>query len=102
MIGCCGICYKDKTGTTHHIIIGLGVVSVPDVNREDTVKVVRSQALGVSIANQPGLAFAAGIASNSVVAVPNGLRDVCAEVSQRPFGSIEVKTCDSQNFHVNN
>jgi hypothetical protein len=78
-----------KSGTVHHVIIGFGIVSV---NEPATQAVIAtdSHILGMSISDQPGLKFAFGYSSNTVVRVPDGAEDVRVEVSKVPGQPIMI------------
>jgi hypothetical protein len=81
LTGCVAI--PGKNGTTHHLIIGIGLVSVND-SCAQAVVATDAHALGISISNQPGLKFAAGYSSNTVVSVAEGADDVRVEISKLP------------------
>ncbi len=88
--GCVSFPLTDKDGTTHYVIIGFGVVSVPEVKGEAAVRVVRVQALGLTVTDQPGLKVGLGLVSSSTVSVPSGAKDVRVEVSQKLGGPLKV------------
>ncbi|MCO5170713.1 MAG: hypothetical protein M9894_30655 [Planctomycetes bacterium] len=74
--------------TTHHLIIGLGVVSTNETPHAAVV--TNMTAFGISASDRPGFKFAVGYASSAVVAVPDEAEDVRVEVIQRPFGPLRV------------
>lgn len=88
LAGCIAI--PGKNGTTHHLIIGIGLVSVNESSAQ-TVLATDSHALGISISNQPGLKFVAGYSSNTMVSVADGADDVRVEVSKFPGGPFVVE-----------
>jgi hypothetical protein len=87
--GCSGIPIRSGE-TTHYVIVGIGVVSIPSAAEQTDVRVSRMHVLGLSLVDQPGLRFALGYASGTAVAVPADAEDVRVEVSQRPFGELRV------------
>lgn len=98
---CSGIKVTGDSGEIHYFIVGVGVVSIPDPDKDESIKTIKSQTLGMSISNQPGTKFSLGYASNSVILIPDGTKNYCAEISQKPFGALTVETCKSQ-FVLNN
>ena len=86
---CSGIPLRAKNGTTHYVIIGLGVVSVNQSNQTAAV-VTAEHSVGIVMSSQPGLNFGAGYSSGLTTVIPDGARDVRIEVSRRPFGPIAV------------
>jgi hypothetical protein len=72
-----------KSGTIHHVIIGFGIVSVNEPS-SPAVIATDSHILGMSISDQPGLKFAFGYSSSTVVSIPDGADDVRVEVSKVP------------------
>ena len=72
-----------KSGTVHHVIIGFGIVSVNEPASQAVVA-TDSHILGMSISDQPGLKFAFGYSSSTVVSIPDGADDVRVEVSKVP------------------
>ena len=88
---CSGIKIKEKNGTSHHVIIGFGVVTVNDP--EDKAAVVsNTQSLGISISDRPGLKLGVGYSSSMVTTVENGAEDVRMEISQKPLGTIKINS----------
>jgi hypothetical protein len=89
LTACSGIPFRAKNGTTHYVIVGLGVVSVNHSNQ--TAAVVTAQhSVGIIMSSQPGLSFSAGYSSGLTTLVPDGAQDVRIEVSRHPFGPITV------------
>lgn len=86
--GCVGI--PGQGGTTHYLIVGVGIVSVNE--SEDAITATQTQALGISLSDRPGLKLGIGYASSTVVTVAPGAEDVRVEVSQRPGGPLVVDT----------
>jgi hypothetical protein len=91
--GCSGIPIDDGA-TRHYVIVGFGVVSVPK-QPASTVHVSKVQALGLTVADQPGLRVALGYASGMVAAIPPDV-DVRLEVSDQPFGPVTIRTNEHQ------
>lgn len=90
LYGCaCPIPIGNKNGTSHHMILGLGIVSVNDNNSEATV-VTRSNAIGVALSNRPGLKFSVGYSSNKVLTISEKVDNVTIEVDHSPSGDITV------------
>ena len=87
--GC--ISWKGKDGTTHHVIIGLGIVSCKQPTNEQ-ILATDSKAIGISISDRPGLSLGLGYASSTVISVSANAPDVLIEVSKRPGGPIIVDT----------
>ena len=87
--GCSGVPIRSGE-SVHYLIIGIGVVSVPDPAGPE-VRVDRLRALGLTLADHPGLRLSLGYTSGIVVAVPEDAGDVRVEVSQRPFGPLRVQ-----------
>lgn len=88
--GCGGIPIESGK-TVHYLVVGIGVVSVPRAQDQADVGVTRMNALGLSLADQPGLRLGLGYSSGTVVAVPPDAADVRVEVSQRPFGRLRIQ-----------
>ena len=88
--GCCNIPIQRPDGTVHHLIIGIGVVTVPATDKAISVLAVRAWALGLHVSDQPGPQCSLGYASSTVLSVPVEA-DCLIEVSQRPFGPYVVE-----------
>lgn len=88
------ITVKGKEGTKHFIIIGFGIVRVKCPEKETAALVTDTQALGISVSDQPGLKFGLGYSSCTVTTVPDGMRadDVRIEVTRKPIGALKVTT----------
>ncbi|MBI5394110.1 MAG: hypothetical protein HZA91_02310 [Verrucomicrobia bacterium] len=80
---------RDKQGTTHHVIVGFGVVRVNESNPGAAV-VTSTDALGIAVTDQPGLKVGLGYSSSTVVAVPDGATNVLIETSKQPCGPLRV------------
>lgn len=74
-----------KNGTTHYLVVGVGVVSVNNTNR-DLAQVVRANALGVLVSNR---GMTAGYSAETSVSVRTN-DNIAVEVSQSPFKSLNV------------
>jgi hypothetical protein len=86
----CTLPVRGREGTTHHVVLGFGVVSVHRSPAE-TVTATRVQALGVVVTDRPMLKVGVGYASSVVVTAVPGV-DAAVEVSQRPWGPLRVDT----------
>jgi hypothetical protein len=87
--GCLHI--KDADGTTHHIIVGVGVVSVKEApNRAMTV--TSANVVGLYVTDQPGASACLGYSSNLVTTVADGAENIVAEVRRDPFAPLRVET----------
>lgn len=85
----CTICMPSKNGTTHHLVIGLGIVSVNE-SPENAVIITDTAVLGVSISDRPGLKLGVGYASGFVMTVPDNAEDVRAEITRVFCGPMMV------------
>lgn len=79
-----------KGGVTHHIVIGFGVVSVRE-GEKDAVVATHVNALGVAISDRPGMKLGVGYTESTVVSVNQGAEDVRIEVSRVPGGPLVVE-----------
>ena len=93
--GCSGLKVEGESGTVHHLILGIGIVSVNDT-KEKAMVVTNTTALGVTLSNQPGQKLGVGYSSSSVVSVPTNAKDVRAEISKTPFGPIIVDVANAE------
>jgi hypothetical protein len=80
----------DPDGTTHHLILGFGVVSVKEAPRK-AMTVTSANVVGVHVSDQPGMKVGFGYSSSVVTAVSENAPDLRAEVSKRPFGPLVVE-----------
>ena len=87
----CAIPIQGRNGAVHHLIIGIGVVTTTREGGDSGVLAIKSQALGLQFSDQPGLKFAAGYTSATVVSVPETTENIVVEVSQRLFGPLKVE-----------
>ncbi len=90
LTGCCH--WTDQSGTSHVLIIGIGMVSVND-SKPAAATVTRIRALGVTAAHG---GVTAGYSSQFVTAIPAGAEDVRIEASQRPYSPIRVEVQKAQ------
>lgn len=74
-----------KDGTTHYLVIGVGIVSVNDTNRS-AAQVTRANALGVAVT---GRGLTAGYLAETSVAIQTN-ENVVIEVKQSPFKPLSV------------
>lgn len=77
-----------SNGTTHYVVVGFGIVSVPQTNQA-AAQVVKMQSIGLSISDVPGTRFSVGYASGTTVAVPANT-NIIVEVAQKPFAPIKI------------
>jgi hypothetical protein len=87
--GCSGIPIHSREGTTHHLIIGIGVVSVNN-SRPSAAMITATHAIGVAISNNPNFYLGIGYSSNLTTAIPDDAKDVRVEASRLPFGPVIV------------
>lgn len=100
--GCCSIPLEGKNGTVHHLIIGIGVVTIPEKADNTGVFATKSESIGLHFSNQPGLKFAAGYSKSSTIIIPETTENIVVEVSQRPFGPLTVEVNPSYKGGKNN
>ncbi|TAJ33339.1 MAG: hypothetical protein EPO64_01070, partial [Nitrospirae bacterium] len=67
----CVVSIPGKGNATHHLIIGVGVVTVNEP-KEQAVLATDTQALGLSLSDRPGLKLGLGYSSSTVVTVADG------------------------------
>lgn len=99
VLGITGGCIRIPTKHgAYHLIIGVGVVAVSELD-DEAVVATNANSLGVAISNRPGMKVGLGYASSSVVSVADGAVDVRVEVSRRPFGRLTVDTQKAELEH---
>jgi hypothetical protein len=91
MLTGCVVSVPGKDGSSRHVIIGFGIVSVNEAP-EKAVIATDTHAFGVSVSDRPGLKFGLGYSSSTVVTVAPHARDVRVEVSKKPWGPLVVDT----------
>lgn len=74
-----------QNGTTHYLVIGFGVVSVNNTNRE-VAQVIRANALGVMVSNR---GMTAGYSATTSVSIKTN-ENVLIEVKQAPLKPLTV------------
>jgi hypothetical protein len=79
-----------SNGTRHYVIIGFGIVSVPLTN-SPAAQVVKSQAIGLSINDQPGTKLSIGYMDSTVINVQTNT-NILIEVSKLPGQPLKVTT----------
>jgi hypothetical protein len=101
--GCSGIPVRSRDGTTHHLIIGIGVVSVNN-SRPSAATVTATHAVGVSMSDAPALNLQIGYSSSLTTAIPDDAEDVRVETSRLPFGPVivDVQKAKLRNEQTNN
>jgi hypothetical protein len=89
--GCLSGCLKvnDADGTTHHVILGFGVVSVKQAP-DNAMTVTNSNVLGLHVTDQSGTKVGLGYSSTLTTTVSDGAEDVRAEIQRRPFGRLNI------------
>jgi hypothetical protein len=87
--GGCSLPLRDASGTTYHLIIGIGVVAVSDPAQTAAV-VTQAQSLGIAVSDRPGLVFGVGYASSTVTSVADGAEDVIIEAAEYPGGPLTI------------
>ncbi len=88
----CVVSIPGKEGrTTYHVIIGFGIVSVNEP-AEQAIVTTDTQALGITLSDQPGLKMGVGYSSSTVVTVADGAADIRVEVSKVPGRPLIVDT----------
>ena len=88
--GCIPLRTKDST---HHVVLGIGVVSIPrssSIVPEEEPRVVKAQYLGVLVGDQPGARLGIGYGNSISTIVPTN-RNVIIEVSDGPFQPVTVQ-----------
>lgn len=85
----CAIPVRCESGTTYHLIVGIGVVAVSDPDQSAAV-VTQAQSIGVAISDRPGLKLGVGYASSMVTTVAEGAEDVRIEAADYPGGPLTV------------
>jgi hypothetical protein len=89
LLGACALPVPGSGGTTHYVVVGLGVVSVNDT--KNAAIATDSHVLGLQVSSAPGIKFGAGYVSGSVVMIPNNARDVRIAVERSPFGGVTIQ-----------
>lgn len=92
---CCGIHWSAEDGTYHHLILGVGIVSHKQGRGDTELTAVRTTALGLHVTDAGPAAASAGLTARTVVLVPDGARNTCAEVASTPLRSLLIRTCES-------
>lgn len=86
---CCAGCITyNRDGTSHHVIIGFGVVSVNNTN-QTAATVVKTQILGFGYSTDNGPRAAVGYSSSTVVKVATN-QNAQIEVSNLPLKPLTV------------
>lgn len=89
MVGGCALPLRGRSGTVHHVILGIGVVSTPAASA-DAISVVKSQSLGLALSDEIGLRVSAGYAQSVVTSTAPATVDAVVEVSGSILGPIRV------------
>jgi hypothetical protein len=86
---CCSGCITyNRDGTSHHVIIGFGIVSVNNTNRT-AATVVTTKLLGVGYSDDSGPRAAVGYSSSTVIRVATN-QNAQIEVSNLPLKPLTV------------
>ncbi len=93
MAGCAGIQLEDEYAT-HYLILGLGMVSVPDGNPTGT-RAVRTHTLGASVSAGVDKALTLGYAHKTRLVIPADAENTCMEIADTAGGIMRVQTCDA-------
>ncbi len=91
--GCTGIRLQDEHAT-HYLILGLGMISVPDGDQSGA-HAVRTNILGASAAAGADKGLTLGYARKIRLAIPADAENTCLEISERAKGVMRVQTCDA-------
>lgn len=85
----CGSLQLHSDTSTHFVVLGFGIVSVP---RESDANVVATkvQAIGVTFANDYALKLNAGYVSGATIGIPPQVDDVIVEVSDEIGGPLRI------------
>ena len=94
--GCGGLKLRQEDGI-HHIILGVGVVSVP-LEKQESVEIVRTHSLGLNMMLGVENALTAGYAFVLQIIARDGVDDVCTEIASSPMGKIVVDTSCGQGI----
>ncbi len=94
--GCSPIKIIGNGESVHYLIIGIGVVTIPEARSEIAVTAAKTNNFGIAISNQPGLKFSAGYSSGFFLAVPDYAKDVRVEVHEQLGGAIIVDTTNAE------
>jgi hypothetical protein len=87
----CIVSVSGEGGSSHHVIIGFGIVSVNE-DPDKAVVATDVYALGLSLSDRPGLKVGLGYSSGTVVSVAPDAEDVRVEISKKPWGPLIVDT----------
>ncbi len=87
---CSGLKIKGGNGETYYLILGLGLVTTNDTQKNALVA-TDSHSLGLIVSNRPGVKLALGYSESTVVTVAPGAKDVRAEISKKPGGPLIVE-----------
>lgn len=85
---CAGCMSFNRNGTTHHVIIGFGIVSVNNTNNA-AATVIKSQAIGLNLSDGAGTKLGLGYSSTTVVKVHTN-ENVIIEVYDMPGKPLTV------------
>jgi len=90
-VGCCfTVGVNGDNATKHVLVLGLGIISLPEAANRQSAFAMRSTAIGLVMSDQPIASVAAGYSSNQIVAVPADATNVLIEVQTSPTGDLTV------------
>ena len=72
-------------------MIGIGVISYPKHQPDEQINATKSQVAGIYVSSQPGLKAGIGLSSSIVTSVADTTEDAIIEISNKPFGDMEIK-----------
>lgn len=84
---CCFTTTHESKDSTHYIVIGFGVITIPKSSTDDEILATKMQSLGLVVSNQPGLKVGLGYSFSSVIAVPIDTNNTVVEASTCKSGS---------------
>lgn len=80
-----------KSGETHYVVLGFGVVSVPSPDDSSSLMAARHLSAGLMISNQPGMKLNLGYSRGMVTSIPLDAQSL-VEIDGDTFGSLRVKS----------
>lgn len=99
---CAGIEINGKGQKTHHLIIGIGLVTVERSTEETGLVLIQSNTLGVNSSLSTGLGgtASAGLSSFTTITIPDGVRDLCTEIVSGFLSGTTLASCDEISNNV--
>lgn len=90
LTGCSGIKYTAKDGTTRHLIIGIGYITLNEKEIEGP-KIFESTVMGAHFSNQLGMKFGLGYMNNRVLEIPKNT-DMIINIENKIFSETKIET----------